>query len=424
MSGHVVLFEDAGWRRLYPITLSRPAFDCRVGATSLGHRLIAQLALKDIRRVDLLCRSGLRPLVERDYPGHSVNKTVTGDVYFLNGRLLALGEGLDALFALMDKAVAVMSHGELVAARISADASAAFFEELESHLEKGLPPPTPSDHTTAPLPQSIRLVAHLWELVAANGEVIEDDFAWMDHPQLHAQPDLAQGAHLVHRDRMRIRENVRIETGAVVDASRGPVFLGEDVRIEHNAVVLGPAVIGPHSLVRGGAHIQGPVSIGPVSKVGGEIEGSIIQGYSNKQHEGYLGHAYIGSWVNLGALTTNSDLKNNYGKVRVWTPEGEVDTGQQFVGVFIGDHSKTAIGTMLNTGTVIGFSSNIAAHGFPSKHVPSFSWIGPFGTEPYDLEKALAVARAVLGRRQMRLESADEVLFRAVHADMLTLGRP
>ena len=424
MSGHVVLFEDSGWQRLYPITLSRPSFDCRLGTTSLGRRLIAQLALKDIRRVDLLCRSGLRPIVEREYPGHSVNRAAPGDVYFLNGRLLALGEGLDELFALLDKAVAVVSHGELVGARLGADVSATFFAELEEHLEKGLPSPTPSDHTTAPLPESIRLVAHLWDLVALNREVIEDDFAWMDHPHLHAQPDLAPGAHLVHRDRMRIRDGVRVETGAVVDASRGPVFLGEDVRIEHNAVVLGPAVIGPRSLIRGGAHIQGPVSIGPVSKVGGEIEGSIVQGYSNKQHEGYLGHAYVGSWVNLGALTTNSDLKNNYGTVRVWTPEGEIDTGQQFVGVFIGDHSKTAIGTMLNTGTVIGFSSNIATHGFPSKHVPSFSWMGPFGMEPYDLEKALIVARAVLGRRQMHLEPADEVLFRAIHAEALKSGRP
>lgn len=417
MSGHVVLFEDAGWPELYPITLSRPSFDCRVGTMSLGRRIIAQLALKDLRRVDLLCRPILRPIVERDYPGHVVNRAVSGDVYFLNGRLLALGESLEALFELLDRAVAVVSHGELVGARVSSGESAAYFEQLEDHLEKGLLPPTPAEHTTAPLPQSLHVMSHLWDLVALNGAVIEDDFAWLDHPHLHAEPDLAPGAHVIHRDRMRIREGVRIEAGAVVDASKGPVFLGENVRIEHNAVITGPAVIGPRSVIRVGAHVDGPVSVGPVSKLGGEIEGSIVQGYSNKQHEGYLGHAYVGSWVNLGALTTNSDLKNNYGTVRVWTPKGEIDTGQQFVGAFIGDHSKTAIGTMLNTGTVIGFSSNVAAQGFPSKHVPSFSWIGPLGTEPYDLEKAVAVARVVLGRRQMRWEPADEVLFRAIHAE-------
>src|SRR5215471_16636041 len=169
MSGHVVLFEDMGWRHLYPITLSRPSFDCRVGTTSLGRRLIAQLALKDIRRVDLLCRSGLRGIVEREYPGHSVNHTPSGDVYFLNGRLLALGESLDELFTLLDKAVAVVSHGELVGARVAKDTSGKFFEELEEHLEKGLPFPTPSEHTTAPLPPSLRLIAHLWDLVAMNG---------------------------------------------------------------------------------------------------------------------------------------------------------------------------------------------------------------------------------------------------------------
>ena len=415
MSGHVIVFEDAGWRRLYPITVSRVAFDGRVGVTTLGKRLTAQLARRDLKRVDFLCRPLLRPIVEREYPGHGVNRGADGDVYFLNGRLLALGDGLDDLIALLDKAVAVQSHGDLVGARLTGNAAVEFFRTLESHLEAGTPVPMPTDHTVAPLPASLRLVRHLWDLVAWNGEVIQDDFGWMNHPHLHAELDVASGAHVIHRDRIRSREGVRLEAGAVLDATHGPIFLGEEVHIQQNAVVLGPAAIGPHSVIRVGAKIEGPVSFGAVCKVGGEVEGSILQGYSNKQHDGYLGHAYLGSWVNLGAMTTNSDLKNNYGMVRVLLPSGEIDTGQQFVGAFIGDHSKTAIGTLLNTGTVIGFSCNIAAQGFPPKHVPSFSWIGPLGTESYDLEKALAVARIVMQRRRMALEPADEVVFRAIH---------
>jgi UDP-N-acetylglucosamine diphosphorylase/glucosamine-1-phosphate N-acetyltransferase len=417
MTAHAVLFEDAGWRRLYPVTLSRPSFDCRIGATTLGRRLGAQLARREIRRVDLLSRPLFRPIVEREYSGHIVNRAAEGDVYFLNGRLLALGESLDDLFHLLDKKVAVQSHGELVGARLDGGAAVRFFEQLQKCLEEGQPAPVPSDHTVLPLPGSLRLARYLWDLVAWNGEVLHDDFAWMDHPHLHAQPELAAGAHILHRDRIRAREGVRVEAGAILDASRGPIFLGDEVHIQQNAVILGPAAIGPHSVVRIGAKIEGPVSFGPVTKVGGEVEGSIVQGHSNKQHDGYLGHAYVGSWVNLGALTTNSDLKNNYGTVRVWTPEGDVDTGQQFVGVFIGDHTKTAIGTLLNTGTVIGFSANVVGTGFPPKHVPSFSWGD--GSEGYDLEKALAVARGVMARRHTALEPADEVLFRSIHADAI-----
>ena len=165
-----------------------------------------------------------------------------------------------------------------------------------------------------------------------------------------------------------------------------------------------------------GAKIEGPVSIGPTCKVGGEVEGSILQGFANKQHDGYLGHAYLGAWTNLGAATNNSDLKNNYSTVRVWTPQGEIDTGSRFVGLFMGDHSKSAIGTLFNTGTVVGFSCNVFGAGFPPKHLPSFTWGGVSGAQPYEVEKALEVARAVMGRRQVVMEPADEVLFRAIHA--------
>jgi UDP-N-acetylglucosamine diphosphorylase/glucosamine-1-phosphate N-acetyltransferase len=416
MSRHAVIFEDAAWSRLYPITLSRPTFDCRTGVTTLGRRLAAQLARREFRRVEYLCRPLLRPIVEREYSGHGVNRPTEGDVYFLNGRLLALGESLDDLLGLLDRAGAVQEHAELVGARMSGDRAQAFGRDLLEALEKGEPAPFPIDHTTAPLPANLRLVRHLWDLVALNAQVLEDDFAWMDYPQLHAPPDLAPGAQILHRDRVRSREGVRIEAGAILDATHGPIFLGEGVQVQHHAVVLGPAAVGPRSVVRVGARIEGPVSWGPVCKVGGEVESSILQGYANKQHDGYLGHAYVGAWTNLGALTSNSDLKNNYSTVRVWTPEGTLDTGERFVGVFLGDHAKTAIGTLLNTGTVVGFSANVVSAGFPPKHVPSFTWGGAQGFEPYDLEKAIAAARAVMARRETALEPADEVLFRAVYA--------
>ncbi len=270
--------------------------------------------------MDFLCRAQLRPGVEREYAGHGVNREAGDDVLFLNGRLLCLGDAITDLHTLLDKAVAVQRNGELVAARVTGAAAAAFAKELARALESGEPAPFPRDHTVAGAPEGVRLVDHLWDLVAWNAEVLEDDFEWANQPQHQRLPDVAPGAQLLHKDRILARENVRVEAGAILDASGGPIILGEGARVMHNAVVLGPAFIGPRSLIRFGAKIEGPVSIGPSCKVGGEVEGSILQGYANKQHDGYLGHAYLGAWTNLGAATNNSDLKNNYGTVRVWTP--------------------------------------------------------------------------------------------------------
>lgn len=412
MSRTLVVFEDAGWRRLHPVTLSRPSFDCRVGVTTLGRRLAAQFQQHEVKRVDYLCRAALRPLVEREETGHAVNHPAEGDVLFVNGRCLLLGNALLDLVFLLDKAVAVERHGELVGARVTGEAAREFGEALLSALEAGEPAPFPPDHSVAGAPEAVRLVQHLWDLVAWNGDVLEDDFDWIPHAPYQRTPELAPGAQTLHRDRLLMREGVQVEAGAILDAASGPIFLGEGVHIQHNAVVLGPAYLGPRSVVRVGARLEGPLSLGPVCKVGGEVHASLFQGYANKQHDGFLGHAYLGAWTNLGAGTDNSDLKNNYSTVRVWTPEGPVDTGQTFVGLFVGDHSKCAIGTRFNTGTVVGFSSNVFGSGFPPKLVPSFRW--GMGEEAYDLEKALAVARTVLARRQVAMEPADEVLFRDI----------
>jgi UDP-N-acetylglucosamine diphosphorylase/glucosamine-1-phosphate N-acetyltransferase len=227
---------------------------------------------------------------------------------------------------------------------------------------------------------------------------------------------MGPGAKILRREQVFLRDGVRLGAGCVLDATSGPVVLGDGVAVGHNAVILGPVTVGPRSVIKDGARIEGPVSLGPVCKVGGEVEGSIFQGYANKQHDGFLGHAYIGAWTNLGAATNNSDLKNNYSTVRVWTPEGEVDTGERFVGLFLGDHSKTAIGTLFNTGTVVGFACNVFGTGFPPKHLSSFTW-GSDGGTVHGLEKAMASARAVMKRRGVDFEPADEVLFRSLFSE-------
>jgi UDP-N-acetylglucosamine diphosphorylase/glucosamine-1-phosphate N-acetyltransferase len=220
---------------------------------------------------------------------------------------------------------------------------------------------------------------------------------------------------LANRKQIAIGEGTVVDPGAVIDARNGPVWIGRNVTIMPGAVLEGPCAIGEGSIVRIHAKIYPGTTIGPVCKVGGEIEGSIMLSHSNKQHDGFLGDSYLAMWVNLGAGTTNSNLKNTYGTVRVAVNGEEIDTGRMFVGVIAGDHVKTGINSSLNTGTIIGPSSNIFGGGIPPKYIPAFSWGGSQGFVTYDVEKALAVAKTVMGRRGVEITEAYRETFRRVY---------
>jgi UDP-N-acetylglucosamine diphosphorylase/glucosamine-1-phosphate N-acetyltransferase len=196
-----------------------------------------------------------------------------------------------------------------------------------------------------------------------------------------------------------------------MDASTGPIFIEKNVTIFPNAVIQGPFYIGESSKIKSCATIYPNVSIGTVCKVGGEVEDTIIHPFSNKQHSGFLGHSYLGSWINLGADTNNSDLQNNYGTIKVQINGKHIDSGKQFVGLLMGDHSKTAINKMFNTGTVVGFSSNVFGAGFPPKYIPSFGWGGSESMKEYKLAKAIETAKAVFTRRDKNFSTDDEKLF-------------
>lgn len=215
-----------------------------------------------------------------------------------------------------------------------------------------------------------------------------------------------------------IDEDASVHPTAVIDESHGPVVIMEGARVGAFCVITGPSVIGPRSVVKPFANIAHSV-LGPVCKAAGEIEKSVIHGYANKQHDGFLGHSYLGEWTNLGAGTITSDLKNTYGHIRVHMPWLEEDTQRSFVGLLMGDHSKSAIGTRFTTGTVCGICCNVVADNFPPPHVPSFTWLKPAETQTYDINKAVEVARAVMARRLVDLGPSTEALlreqFRLVH---------
>ncbi len=207
-----------------------------------------------------------------------------------------------------------------------------------------------------------------------------------------------------------IDEDAAVHSTAVIDAAHGPVIIMEGAHVGAHTVVTGPAVIGPHATVKPLSSLAHSV-VGPQSKVAGEISVSIIQGFANKQHDGFLGHSYLNEWTNLGAGTITSNLKNTYGHINVHLPWGEEDTQRMFVGLLMGAHSKSGIGTRFSTGTICGVSSNVVSDGIPSRAIPSFWWVP--AEAPYQIDKAIHVARTVMARRMIDLGPATEALYRS-----------
>ncbi|HEX9614769.1 MAG TPA: putative sugar nucleotidyl transferase, partial [Bacteroidota bacterium] len=335
----------------------------------------------------------------------------TGSFLFVNGRLL-MEDKIAEVLSRDERSDCLYVRGEeLVGARIGAGNLERARKQLKGLFSVAAFGDLPRIEVEA------KLIGYPWHLVQNNGKELHADFEWMLKKKKKGKKNVKSfpGVHLLGKGNIIIEEGAVIKPGAVLDAEEGPIHIGRDVRVFPNATILGPVHVGEKSWIKTGAQIYGETSIGQLCKVGGEVEGSIFHGYSNKQHGGFLGHSYVGAWVNLGADTNNSDLKNNYGLVRVTLGTEQIDTGMQFMGLVIADHSKSAINSMFNTGTVVGVSSNIFGSGFPPKYVPSFSW-GAAGDIPttYNVDKAINVARRVMARRKVDMTSAEEQLFRKV----------
>jgi len=253
-----------------------------------------------------------------------------------------------------------------------------------------------------------------WHLFQYCGQAIETDIELL---RSSLNPNSVSGTNTVIGD----PDLVFMDDGASVEActlntQNGPIYLGKDSVIMEGCHIRGPFALGEKSQVKMGAKIYGPSAFVPECRAGGEISNSVMLGYSNKGHDGFLGNSVLGEWCNLGADTNNSNLKNNYGEVRVYSYEQQdmLDTGLQFCGLIMGDHSKAGINTMFNTGTVVGVCANIFGEGFPPKHIPSFSWGGTSGFESYNMEKAIETAINVMKRRGVVLRDEHRALFQHV----------
>ena len=249
-------------------------------------------------------------------------------------------------------------------------------------------------------------IRNTWDIFSKNGEALQEDYDLITKGR--------QSAPISETNRVIAPENIFIEEGAevehsILNAAKGPIYLGKDSLVMEGNMIRGAFALCEKAVVKMGAKIYGPTTIGPYGKVCGEINNSVIFGYSSKGHDGYLGNAVLGEWCNIGADSNNSNLKNNYDKVRLWNYEtkGFDRTGLQFCGLMMGDHSKTAINTMFNTGTVIGVNVNVYTPGFPRNFIPSFSWGGASGFSTYLPKKAFEAAKVMMARRGIEFDETE-----------------
>lgn len=374
---NVVLFDHADIRtNLLPFTFTRPGALIRVG--------IDTVAEKWKRHTNGFISYMTEPYLSVKFPA-----VFTEDNYFISGTLLPTTELVKSIETL-ELGESLWSGNDLLAYRIAQ-------------------PLANNEHTNRKeFTGTFTYLKNTWDIFAKNAEVLKKDFAEITRGRT-SQP-LSATVTVIGP-----REAVFIEEGAIVEASilntqGGPIYIGTDAEIMEGSLIRGPFALGEHSQVKMGAKIYGGTTFGPYCKVGGEVSNSVIFGYSNKGHDGFLGNSVLGEWCNIGADSNNSNLKNNYANVKLWHygKKGFVNTGLQFCGLMMGDHSKCGINTMFNTGTVVGVSANIFGSGFPRNFIPSFAWGGANGFSEYKTREAFETARLVFERRGMVFDEIEQ----------------
>lgn len=401
----IFIFEDVKYWQFLPLTYTRPVYDLRCGIKLIREKIASQFIDAEIK---YLCRWEIEKVFGKKHPEFSVNDYNFNDAYFVNGRIIE-PKLSDELFNL-DTGQFVYNGSTLLMGRLQGK------EDLMKLINDDGCVELKNENDLELINKEIPTLNYPWNILHKNGAEITRDYEELiTSPQSNIDEDFI-GVHFVNKEKIHIGNNAVVKPGTVLDAELGPIFIDDDVKIFPNSVIIGPAYIGKGTQIKSCAKIYNGTSIGEVCKIGGEVGSAIIQSYTNKAHDGFLGNAYLGSWVNLGADTNNSDLKNNYSNVKVKINGRMIDTESLLFGLIMGDHSKTAINTQLNTGTVIGVCSNVFGNGFPPKSIPSFSW-GGFDTNysVHNLDRAMDTAEKVMARRNVTLLQEEKELFKLIH---------
>jgi len=381
----ITVFEDSNYSSLFPLNINRASCELRCGAFTNLERINNLLSTED--SIQLVVRDELTTLMKERYPNLTVNPEMVSQGIWLNGRGLWNENKLIEITS----SRSYTNNGILMAIQNHEDIP---LTEFHQYLDSA---------SLVSTEIVIQFIKNVWDGIFLQSEVIAADAQnFIDYNQGDIHPTVA----IENGDNVFIDGGASVRAGSVLDASAGPIIIADNAYIDIGSLIQGPVYIGPGCVINPGTKLRGNVTLGPQCKIGGEVEDVIFQGFSNKQHDGFLGHSYIGEWVNLGANTNNSDLKNNYGLIRLVINGEEIETGQQFLGTLMGDYSRTGISTMLNTGTIIGLGANIFGEGFQDKYIPSFRWGKNDTTE---LEKFFGTIEKMKQRRGKSLSPNEKI---------------
>lgn len=380
---NVVFFDPHNVDTLLPLTYTRPLVELRVGGLTLSEKWSLHLGHQG-------------SWIAQDYLQNLYPSKLTQDNWFISGDSLPNDILAQQLMAL-ESGQGLRDDNGVIAWR---------GPEFSADLD-------PNGIIWVRLKKEVTRVCHTWDVFRLTPIEIVNDIELLNGSGTYAP--LPEQVQCTNPDQVFIASDAILEH-CTLNTTDGPIYIDQSVHIMEGALLRGPLFIGAHSVVKMGAKIYGGTAIGPHCKVGGEINNSVIMGYSNKSHDGFLGNSVLGYWCNIGADTNTSNLKNNYDPVRLWNYQNErfSPTGLEFCGLVMGDHSKCAINTMFNTGTVVGVSANVFGAGFPRNFIPSFSWGGAASMTTYALDKASQTAKRVVARRGMSWTQTDQSLFETV----------
>ena len=382
---NIIIFEDYNIKNLNPFSINHSSFELKCGVYTNLERIIN--SFDNDTNYYLIVRDELKKIVQERFPRYTVNPKKIPKGIYLNGAALWNEGNINKI----KNGYAFSSSGNLIS--FVSDVSIAY-DDINDMIDK-------TSKVTSDI--DIDYISYLWDCIDLFNKYLEFDKKDLSNSYI------PNSTHInINPDNYYFSKGYNIEPGCILDASNGPIILSKHVTLEAGSIIKGPIFIDEGSIISNGAKLKGNILIGPYCKVGGEVTDSIFYGYSNKQHDGFLGHSFIGEWVNLGANTNNSNLKNNYNKIKFnFSDTLIIDTKRLFLGVMIGDFCRTGISTMINTGSYFGLGSNIFGTGFQNKYIPSFNW---GKNEIVDFNKFITTIKRMKARRTKKL-SDSEVLF-------------
>jgi len=392
MNTNIILFDDDNWEGLLPLTFTRPICELRVGILTIREKWEKHL-------------NATGSFITQDFLSEKYPIQIENDNIIINSTVLPTPKLLK-LVKQLGSNEAILEGDELLAARLTRDQFDSLIDDKGITELEGIDVSNDTD--------LIRRIIRPYDLFSNNDVELRSDFALLTKGRKTNK--VSESNTVISPDNIFIEEGASVEC-AILNASTGPIYIGKNATIMEGSIVRGGLAMCEGSVLKLGTKIYGATTIGPYSKVGGEVNNSILTGYSNKGHEGFLGNSVLGEWCNLGADTNTSNLKNNYDEVKLWSYEeqGFRKTGLQFCGLIMGDHSKTGINTMFNTGTVVGVNANIFGSGYPRNYIPSYSWGGASGFKTYLVKKSMETAEKVMARRSVPLTEDDKKILEHIY---------